>query len=69
MFVGLFADNLGSFANNVGLSAFLFANNVVSKLRCLWVEAPMFAGCNSIGFENTLCSRGFSRDPDGCVPG
>lgn len=46
MFVGLFADNLGSFANNVGRSAFLFANNVVSKLRCLWVEVPMFAGHN-----------------------
>jgi len=47
MFVGLFADNLGSFPNNVGLSAFLFANNVVSKLRCLWVEVPMFAGRNN----------------------
>ena len=44
LFVGLFVNNVGLFADNVGRKAVLFADNVVSNLSCLWVEAFLFAG-------------------------
>ncbi|MEM9543723.1 MAG: hypothetical protein AAGA60_30080 [Cyanobacteria bacterium P01_E01_bin.42] len=40
----LFGRSYGLFANNVGLRGFLFADNVVRKMPCLWVGAFMFAG-------------------------
>ena len=41
---GLFAINVGSFANNLGPGPPLFALNLGWKSRCLWVRARMFVG-------------------------
>ena len=41
---GLFANDVGLFADNVGLKGVLFAINLVPKIPCLQVEAILFAG-------------------------
>lgn len=38
---------MGLLVNNVGLSALLFAFNLVPDLPCLWVQVFMFAGRNT----------------------
>jgi len=40
----LFANDVGLFADNVGLKGVLLAINLVSKMTCLQVEAILFAG-------------------------
>ncbi|MEM9543140.1 MAG: hypothetical protein AAGA60_27070 [Cyanobacteria bacterium P01_E01_bin.42] len=61
---GSVADNVVSFANNVGLRGFLFADNVVRKMPCLWVGAFMFAGrYNYQGDRALTLAAGESNSP------
>jgi len=42
---GLFADNVGPSAENVGPRRYVFADNVGSIAACLWARGITFVGC------------------------
>jgi hypothetical protein len=51
---GLFSGSVGSFSDNVGLSAIIFSVNVGTKLRCFRAEPFIFSGRYSDGPSGLL---------------